>query len=84
KVFAVVCDGVTVRQPCCGVPHCKNNLCSNCNKFCWEHNAQNFICCIKGCKDLIHSQGSKTCADPKHQAAERKYNETGTAAFQLK
>ncbi|KAE9400916.1 hypothetical protein BT96DRAFT_754044, partial [Gymnopus androsaceus JB14] len=53
-------------------------------KFCQEHNAQNFICCIKGCKDLIHSQGSKTCADPKHQAAEGKYNETGTAGFQLK
>ncbi|KAE9399583.1 hypothetical protein BT96DRAFT_820517, partial [Gymnopus androsaceus JB14] len=44
KVFTVVCDGVTVGRPCCGVPHCQGKLCSTKDAFCTEHANKASLC----------------------------------------
>ncbi|THU97981.1 hypothetical protein K435DRAFT_661838 [Dendrothele bispora CBS 962.96] len=84
EVFAVVCDGVTVGRPCCGVPHCRGQLLSTRDAFCEEHSSKKSICRITGCERSIKSKNSKSCDLAEHQALEAKYRETEKAAFQLK
>ncbi|THU86633.1 hypothetical protein K435DRAFT_804952 [Dendrothele bispora CBS 962.96] len=75
EVFAVVCDGVTVGRPCCGVPHCEGRLLSTRDAFCEKH---------LGCDRPVKSKNSKACDLLEHQALEDQYHETEKAAFQLK
>ncbi|THU76521.1 hypothetical protein K435DRAFT_582147, partial [Dendrothele bispora CBS 962.96] len=84
EIFAVICDGVTVGRPCCGVPHCEGKLVSIRNAFCEMHADKNMVCRVKGCNQPIKTKGAKACINPEHQAAEKRYTEAGTAAFQLK
>ncbi|KAL0061742.1 hypothetical protein AAF712_011415 [Marasmius tenuissimus] len=84
EVFAVVCDGVTVGRPTCGVPHCDRDLNSPRESFCPDHQTQKDTCRIVGCAEPICSPGSKTCINQEHQEIERQYRAAASAAFQLK
>lgn len=83
EVFAVVCDGVTVGRPTCGIAHCTSPLATTKEVFCAQHQGFLQVCRIVGCSEPI-KQGFKTCGNDQHCAAEGKYNEAGQAAFQLK
>ncbi|THU77374.1 hypothetical protein K435DRAFT_594271, partial [Dendrothele bispora CBS 962.96] len=84
EIFAVICDGVTVGRPCCGVPHCKGQLKSTQDVFCIEHDAKRLICRVTGCERRIKSTTSQTCDLLDHQAAEARYRDEEKAVFQLK
>ncbi|THU93141.1 hypothetical protein K435DRAFT_580726, partial [Dendrothele bispora CBS 962.96] len=84
EVFAVVCDGVTVGRPCCGVPHCEGRLRSTQDPFCADHAYKASRCRVTGCERLVKSKTSKACDISEHQAAERQFRERERAAFQLK
>ncbi|THV00023.1 hypothetical protein K435DRAFT_606423, partial [Dendrothele bispora CBS 962.96] len=83
EVFAVVCDGVTVGRPTCGVAHCKGQLSSTKVSFCEAHSSKERQCRINGCEAQA-TPGSKSCADVDHKAVERCYNEVGQSTFLLK
>ncbi|KAF5368066.1 hypothetical protein D9758_004456 [Tetrapyrgos nigripes] len=51
--------------------------------FCTTHFAEENRCRVNGCTALV-TQGSKTCSNLEHKAAERKYKEVGQSIFQLK
>ncbi|KAF5310506.1 hypothetical protein D9758_018940 [Tetrapyrgos nigripes] len=51
--------------------------------FCTTHFAEENRCRVNGCTALV-TQGSKTCSNLEHKAAERKYKEAGQSIFQLK
>lgn len=83
EVFAVVCDGVTLGHPTCGVAHCKEPLPLTKSVFCPIHKSHEDYCRVVGCNASVTS-GSKTFADEEHKASERRYYEVGEAAFKLK
>ncbi|THV07190.1 hypothetical protein K435DRAFT_848526 [Dendrothele bispora CBS 962.96] len=84
EVFAVVCDGVTVGHPCCGIPHCEGKLWSTKDTFCFEHADKSLLCRVSGCHRPLGSKASKACDLYEHQAAEKQFREKERAAFQLK
>ncbi|KAL0070341.1 hypothetical protein AAF712_002529 [Marasmius tenuissimus] len=83
EVFAVVCDGVTVGRPTCGVPHCQGKLLRTMDSFCSQHLSMENICRVVECEAPV-VQGFRTCANLDHRAMEEKWRERGQAAFQLK
>ncbi|KAA1474355.1 hypothetical protein DENSPDRAFT_840923 [Dentipellis sp. KUC8613] len=86
KVSAAVVDGITLGHPRCAVSDpevCMNELSSTRNRFCNEHLSKDSECSVVNCKKPA-VEGKRTCSEPLHEAAERRYVDGGQARFQLK
>ncbi|KAG2743488.1 hypothetical protein P692DRAFT_201886487 [Suillus brevipes Sb2] len=83
KIQAAVCDGNTIRHPCCAVHDCKVPLMTNRHRFCPDHQDLNQRCAVDGC-DELNASGFRTCANADHQALEDAYFKPAKALFQLR
>ncbi|KAL0954922.1 hypothetical protein HGRIS_003855, partial [Hohenbuehelia grisea] len=79
----IVTDGLTLGDPCCAVPNCKEPLQSNKHRFCRTHFPQHDICAIRGCENPATAK-NKTCDLPQHREMERLSLERGKSMFTLK
>ncbi|KAG1799568.1 uncharacterized protein BJ212DRAFT_1248604, partial [Suillus subaureus] len=67
----IMTDGVTIGQPCCAIPQCKNPLMTNHCRYCLEHQNLESICAMEGCSQAVTSDPKtrklrKACNDPIH------------------
>ncbi|KAK7020720.1 hypothetical protein VNI00_017620 [Paramarasmius palmivorus] len=83
QVFCVVCDGITIGRPTCGVAGCTENLRSPRNMYCDLHEDWNHLCSIVGCQTRAEA-GFRTCTEPTHRSLEEKYTQKAKACFQLR
>jgi len=76
KCQVIVCDGISMGCPCCGIFRCVKPLQNNRHRFCATHFAYHKVCAINGCNQPTLTD-KKACADPLHQKMERMNFEHG-------
>lgn len=81
---AIVCDGVTITHPCCGVAHCTEPLANvKRDRFCPGHQHLLNICAVERCGQGV-STGYLTCSEPTHRKLEETRKRRNAANFQLR
>ena len=81
-VRPVMTDGLYMGHLRCAVPPCRDPLAKSRHRFCTNHFAKHDECAVRTCSEPVLN-GSKMCADPKHQKMEALNQSRGNAPFQL-